>query len=78
MQLIPNWKRCLRMYSVQAMTAASAIQGAWIALPHEMKSSIPEVWVQAITMTVLALGILGRVVLQPKIEKRDENTESNN
>ena len=67
MQLIPEWKKCLRMFSVQAMTLAVAIQGAWAFLPPDMLASIPDNWVQAITITLLVLGVIGRLVDQPKV-----------
>ena len=67
MRLINNWRRCWRMFSVQCMAAAIAIEGAWAFLPPEMKDSIPEEWVSAISVVVLALGFFGRLVVQPKV-----------
>ena len=66
MKLIANWKKAWRMLSVQAMTLAGAIQGAWIFIPTDMRSSIPESTVQMVTMALLALGVVGRLVDQPK------------
>lgn len=68
MKLIPEWKKCLRMFSVQAMVLAGAVQGAWLALPREMVDSIPEPWLRGITVGLLVLGIVGRLVIQPKLE----------
>lgn len=65
--LIPEWKKCLRMFSVQAMGVAGAIQAAWVFLPPEMVASIPADWVRAITIALLVLGIVGRLVEQPKV-----------
>lgn len=67
MQLIPEWKKCLKMFSVQAMLIAGAIQGAWIALPAAWQASFPEPWVRGITIAVLVLGAVGRLVQQPKV-----------
>jgi len=67
MQLIPEWKKCLRMFSVQAMLIAGAIQAAWVALPIAWQASFPEPWVRGITIAVLVLGAVGRLVQQPKV-----------
>ncbi|CAM5521645.1 DUF7940 domain-containing protein [Eoetvoesiella caeni] len=67
MKLIPEWKKCLRMFSVQAMLIAGSIQGAWLALPVAWQSSFPEPWVRGITIAVLVLGAIGRLVQQPKV-----------
>lgn len=67
MKLIPEWKGCLRMFSVQAMGIAGAIQAAWVFLPPEMMASIPSSWVRVITIALLVLGVVGRLVEQPKV-----------
>lgn len=67
MKLISNWRRCWRMFSVQAMVLAGAIQAAWVALPPEMMASIPDPWMRGITISLLVLGIVGRLVDQPKV-----------
>lgn len=64
MKLIPQWKRCLRMFSVQAMVLAGAIQGAWVALPHEMKASVSDDWMRYITIALMVAGVIGRLVVQ--------------
>lgn len=67
MRLIPQWKRCLRMFSVQAMVLAGAIQGAWVALPADMKATISDDWLRYITITLMVCGVIGRLVAQPKL-----------
>jgi hypothetical protein len=67
MQAIPNWKQCWRMLSVQAMTLAGAIQGAWLFIPEDLKASIPDNVVQWVTLSLLSLGVLGRLVKQDKV-----------
>lgn len=67
MKLINNWKKCWRMFSVQAMVLATAIQGAWTLIPPEMQATIPEGWVRVVTIALLALGVIGRLVVQPKV-----------
>ena len=66
MKLIANWKKAWRMLSVQAMALAGAVQGAWMFIPADMRSSIPESTVQMVTLALLGLGVVGRLVDQPK------------
>lgn len=68
MKPIPNWKQCWRMLSVQAMTLAGALQGAWIFIPEDMKASIPGSVVQWVTLALLGLGVVGRLVKQEKVD----------
>lgn len=67
MKLIPEWKRCWRMFSVQAMLIAGAIQGAWAFLPPEMQATIPDNWLRVVTLGLLVFGVIGRLVDQPKV-----------
>tara|TARA_R110000868_G_scaffold215878_1_gene466023 strand:- start:1332 stop:1538 length:207 start_codon:yes stop_codon:yes gene_type:complete len=66
MKLIANWKKAYRMLSVQAMAVAGAIQGTWVLLPEDLKTTIPPNIVYWVTMGLLAFGIVGRLVDQPK------------
>lgn len=64
MKLVDDWRQGWRWFSVQAMVVAGAIQGAWLFIPGDMKASIPDTWVKALTLTLLVLGIAGRLVQQ--------------
>jgi hypothetical protein len=64
MKLVDDAKRAWRWISMQAMSAALALSGAWLAIPDDMKASIPPKYVAAATMALLALGIVGRLVDQ--------------
>lgn len=68
MKLIDNWRKAYRMLSIQAMAFATAIQGAWMFIPEDMKATIPPTVVQWATMGLLAFGIVGRLVDQPKVK----------
>jgi hypothetical protein len=68
MKLIANWRKAYRMLSIQAMAFATAIQGAWMFIPEDMKATIPPSVVQWVTMGLLAFGIVGRLVDQPKVK----------
>ncbi len=64
MKLIDNWKKALKMYSVQAMTLAITVQTVWITLPDDMRASVPSAWVSGATVLCLVFGVIGRLVQQ--------------
>ena len=64
MRLVDNARQAWRWFSVQAMALAVAIEGAWLAIPADLKGRVPETWVDAATMGLLVLGIFGRLVKQ--------------
>lgn len=69
MKLIENWRKWWRMFSVQAMLIATAIQAAWVHIPPEMAATIPEGWVRWATIALLVLGAVGRLIEQPKVSQ---------
>ena len=67
MKLIENWRSAWRFSSVWAMTAATAIQGAWIALPLGLRQALPS-WVpQVLAIIFLILGIIARLFVQENL-----------
>ena len=69
-RLIPNAKRAWRMMSVQAMALAAAIQGAWPAIPPDLKATVPENVVHWVSLALLVAGIAGRLVVQPALDAK--------
>lgn len=69
MNLIPEAKNWWRMFSVQAMLAAGTIQGVWLALPDDLRASVPDSWLRVATIALLLAGVAGRVVSQPKVHE---------
>lgn len=70
MKLVPNWSRAWRWLSVQAMVVAGALQGAWMFVPDDLRTSVPHGVVQGFTIVLLVLGVIGRVVDQtPRAKK---------
>jgi hypothetical protein len=74
-KLVPDWRDSWRWWSVQAMTAAAALQGAWLAVPYDLKAHVPPPWPQLLTLGLLALGILGRLVDQPRPTSLDTGAD---
>lgn len=64
MKFVDDAKQAWRWFSVQAMVLAGAIQGAWVFIPEDMKSSIPQNIVQWVTISLLVFGVAGRLVDQ--------------
>ena len=64
MRLVADWKRAHRWFSVHAMVLAGALQAAWLAVPDDLRTSVPA-WVpQVLTGLLLIAGILGRLIDQ--------------
>ena len=63
-RLIPQWRKAWRMFSIQCMTLATAVQGTWIAMPADMRTSLESPWVQWASVGLLVAGIFGRLVDQ--------------
>lgn len=69
MHLIPEWRKAWRMFSVQSMALSTALLATWAVLPDDMRASIPSDIVTTIAIIVLVLGMIGRVVDQPKVKE---------
>ena len=72
MKLVDNAKTAWRWFSVQAMFVAAAIQGSWVFVPQDMRDSIPQNLLQWATVTLLALGVAGRLVKQEESKNESE------
>ena len=70
MKLIPNARQVLlRSYSQQAQVAALAGIGAYGALPDKLKDVLPMWAVLGLASALLVLGIVGRLIDQPKLHE---------
>lgn len=64
MKLVDDWKQAWKWISMNCMMIATVLQGAWMGIPDDMKTSVPEWLVHAMTIIILVLGIAGRLVKQ--------------
>lgn len=66
-QLVADWRSARKWLSVKCMALAGALQGAWMYVPDEMKTSVPPGLVGKVTLGLLVLGLLGRLLQQEPI-----------
>jgi len=69
MKFVDNVKESWRWISMQAMTTAGALQGAWMYIPQDLKDNVPVNLVNLVTLALLATGIVGRLVKQSDATK---------
>lgn len=63
-KLVSNWQHSWRWFSVQAMVAAAALQGAWVTLPKDLLQHISDDVRTILVMAILVLGVVGRLIDQ--------------
>lgn len=68
-QLIPNWRQCWRMISWQADALPLAAVGIWQVMPAEWRSTVPDGWLLAGAVCFFVVGVIGRLIQQPKLHR---------
>lgn len=66
MKLVDDARKAWKWISVQAMALGLAIQGAWELMPQDLKAGFSDQHVRWVAMTLLVIGIAGRLVKQDK------------
>jgi len=69
MQLIPNIKQAWKMFSIQAQALNAALLVSWQTLPLSFQTILPVQYLIGIAITLLVLGIVGRVIQQDAIKQ---------
>lgn len=64
MSLVDDWKSAWRWFSMNCMVIATAIQGAWVYIPDDLRANVPAHLISTVTILLLTLGIVGRLVKQ--------------
>lgn len=64
LRLVDDWKQAWKWISVNCMVLATALQGAWMGVPEDLRGSMPHNIINLITIAILALGLAGRLVKQ--------------
>lgn len=71
LHLVPDWRQCWRWFSMQAQGVATAILGAWLAVPEDLRDRVPLWLVITLVLILLLLGMVGRLVDQPAARSGD-------
>lgn len=74
MKLIPNWRKCWKMTSVQLAALLAAMNGAYLAWPALGAFMDPKQFA-VVNVILAALVPAARIVLQPQLKEgtKDEN-----
>jgi hypothetical protein len=64
MKPVKNWRQSWRWLSMQAMALQGAVAGAWLAVPDDMRQSVPSEWLAACAVVLTLLGVAGRLIDQ--------------
>ena len=63
-RLVPDARQGWRWISTRAMALNLAGLTTWLALPDDLKSTIPDQWVMFGAVVVTAAGLVGRFIDQ--------------
>lgn len=66
MKPVDNWKSAHKWMSIHCMSAAAAIQGAWVYIPEDLRQSLNPKIISGATVALLCLGIVGRLFKRGK------------
>lgn len=88
MELIPDWKRSYKFWSVQLGLIGTVVTGfflaapeaalyAWAALPQELKSLLPPDILKWAGILILVLSFIARVIRQSKLERETNEARVN-
>ena len=64
LKIVPDARKGWRWFSAQAMAVNAAGLTTWLALPDDLKSTIPNQWVMAGAIVVTVAGLVGRFIDQ--------------
>ena len=64
MELIPDWKKAAKLFSVQANAIGAALASTYGLMYPQLRESIPPQWMAGITAAVFVSGIVCRIISQ--------------
>lgn len=62
--LVKDAGQAWRWFSVQAMALQGAAAGAWLAVPDDLRASVPSEWLAVCAVVLTLLGVAGRLIDQ--------------
>lgn len=70
MNLIPEWRKSLRLYSQQINSVGIALSLTYAGMYEQLKDTIPPRYMAVLTFVVFFAGLICRVISQqPKAEE---------
>jgi hypothetical protein len=76
LELVEGWRNAHKWMSTNCMALAAALQGAWIYVPPDLKANLPAHMLNAVTIVLLALGVVGRMFKQVTPDAPDDCEKS--
>ena len=69
MNLIPDWHKAIKLFSVQANIIGAGLATTYGTMYQQLRDTVPPQWMAGITAGVFVAGIVCRVISQqPKDE----------
>jgi hypothetical protein len=63
-KLVQDWRSAPKWFSMQAVALLAVVQGAWLAVPEDVKTPGMAEWVAGATFALALAAGVGRVVDQ--------------
>ena len=82
LELIEDWRKCWRFWSIRLGIVGSAITGvliafpdvalsAWAMIPGDLKAAIPERYMPLIGVVIFVASLIARAIKQTKLEPKE-------
>lgn len=69
MKLIPDWHKCLRLFSQQANAVGVALSASYAGMYDHLKENFPPWLMATLTGAIFAIGFVGRIIDQGAKDK---------
>lgn len=74
-KLVPEWRRALRMFSVQMNLLGTGLSTVYATMYDKLKESVTPKVVMYITITVFVLSVLARLIDQDLKALEEDNAD---
>lgn len=73
MKLIPEWRKAVKFFSVQANIIGAALASTYGLMYPQLRESIPPQWMAGVTAVVFVAGIICRIISQQPKDSDDQS-----
>ena len=63
-RIVKDWRTRLRDFSTISLALGTALQGAWLIFPEDLKTSLPSKWISYGLAAILLWGLVGKFIVQ--------------